>query len=71
MPGHRFRSDDLSLVAAESVAPGRLLPSAQITGSHPLALAKRHGGILATLDRRLSSVAVSDGEAALCLIDES
>lgn len=65
LPGHNFWPDEISLLAEENVDPGRLLTSAQVTDSYLLALARSKGGKLATLDRRLSTAAVSDGRAAL------
>ena len=69
LPGHRFWPDDLSLVGSDLVDPARILTSAQVTDTYLLALAKAHGGELATFDRRLSSAAVKDGKSALCIIE--
>ncbi len=68
LPGHRFWSDDISLMDSRYVDSRRLLVSGQITDSYLLALAVHHGGKLATLDERLSPEAVLLGDKALCLI---
>jgi toxin-antitoxin system PIN domain toxin len=68
LPGHHFWADDISLVDEGIVDATRLLTSAQVTDSYLLALATRHGGQLATFDRRLSVKAVKGGAAALHVI---
>jgi len=70
MEGHVFWPDDISLVGNEGVDYGNILTSGQVTDTYLLALAKSKGGLLATLDRRLSTEAVRDGLAALHLIEE-
>ena len=65
LPGHRFWPDDLSIVGSDEVEVSRILTSAQVTDTYLLALARTHGGKLATLDRRLSFAAVKGGKAAL------
>ena len=67
-PGHAFWADDLSLMADPRVDVSRLLVHHQMTDTHLLALAVRHGGRLASFDRRLVTDAVRGGKAALCLI---
>ena len=69
LPGHVFWSDDLSLTDPRWLRPDHLLNSGQVTDSYLLALAARNGGKLATLDRRLSTLAVTDGFASLKIID--
>lgn len=68
LPGHEFWPDDVSLVGSPDVDPAKILTSAQVTDTCLLALAKAHGGRLATFDRRLSTAAVADGKSALHLI---
>ncbi|KAA1178670.1 PIN domain-containing protein [Rhizobium tropici] len=68
LPGHRFWADDVSLLDNSLVDSTKLLTAGQITDTYLLALAKFHGGRLATLDRRLSAIAVKDGKAALHII---
>lgn len=65
LPGHVFWPDDVSLVGAGDVDLTKLMTSAQVTDTYLLALAKAHGGRLATFDRKLSTAAVKDGKAAL------
>ena len=66
--GHEFWADDVSLLDDPLVDTARLLESSQITDSYLLALASRHGGMLATFDRRLVTAAVADGERGLHVI---
>lgn len=68
LSGHSFWADDLSLVASQNIDVSRILTAAQVTDTYLLALAKAHGGQLATLDRRLSPTTVKDGKLALHLI---
>lgn len=66
--GHVFWPDDLSLMGSALVDPQRLSTSAQVTDTYLLALARSHGGQLATFDRRLTPAAVAGGQEALHLI---
>jgi toxin-antitoxin system PIN domain toxin len=68
LPGHAFWPDDVSLLEQRNVNPARLLDSPQITDSYLLALAREHGGQLATFDQRVVTAAVADGPRALHLI---
>ena len=68
LPGHTFWSDDLSIVDTESVDPARILVSAQVTDTYLLALARSKGGFLATFDRKMTTVAVTEGKSALHVI---
>ena len=68
LPGHIFWPDDISLVDAGKFDPTRLLISAQVTDSYLLALARAHGGQLATFDYRLIATAVKHGAKSLHLI---
>lgn len=67
-PGHRFWSDDISLLDDQLVERQRLTGPKRITDTYLLALACRHGGKLATLDRRLAADAVRGGQEALHVI---
>jgi toxin-antitoxin system PIN domain toxin len=62
---HEFWSDDISLLDRHEADTTRLLNSAQVTDSYLLALAKAHGGQLATFDRQLVCDAVLGGSLAL------
>jgi toxin-antitoxin system PIN domain toxin len=65
-PGHVFWPDDLSL-ADRQLFPH--LPSAQdLTDLYLLGLAVKHGGRLATFDRRLDATLVPGGPAAYHVI---
>lgn len=68
LPGHVFWPDDISLLDRQHLNPARLLESAQVTDSYLLALARAHGGQLATFDQRLVTDAVIDGRHSLHLI---
>jgi uncharacterized protein len=68
LPGHHFWGDDISLADAQRIDATRLLGHGQVTDTYLLALAKAHGGQLASLDRKLLVDAVMDGKKALQLI---
>jgi toxin-antitoxin system PIN domain toxin len=67
MGGHVFWSDDVSLLD-NPLVDTQAIVSDQITDTYLLALAVKHGGRLATFDRRLVTSAVRGGAAALHLI---
>jgi toxin-antitoxin system PIN domain toxin len=68
LPGHNFWPDDVSLVGSGDIDAAQVLTSAQVTDIYLLALAKAHGGHLASFDRKLSTAAVRGGRSALHLI---
>lgn len=68
LPGHEFWPDDLSLSDERHIRPTHLSDSAQVTDTYLLALARAHGGRLATFDRHLVTNAVVGGAQALSLI---
>ncbi len=68
LPGYAFWADDISLLVAQGVDTNRLLDFGQVTDSYLLALARAHGGKLASFDRRLVVDAIRDGAKALHLI---
>jgi hypothetical protein len=68
LPGHCFWPDDVSLAGAGGVVTAKILMSAQVTDTYLLALAKAHGGQLASFDRKLSVAAVTGGKSVLHLI---
>lgn len=61
-PGHVFWSDDVSIAQSDEFVLDRLVGHRQVTDAHLLALARRRGGRLATLDRSIASL-VPDGVA--------
>lgn len=69
LPGHTFWPDDLDLLNSRHILIDTLPQSKHLTDSYLLALAASHGGMLATLDRKLSCAAVNGGAAALHVID--
>jgi uncharacterized protein len=68
LAGHHFWADKISITDAQFVDGTRLSSHAQVTDTYLLALAKAHGGRLASMDRRLLTDAVVDGRKALELI---
>lgn len=68
LPGHHFWPDAISLADTEQVDTARLASHAQVTDTYLLALAKAHGGRLASLDARLDTRAVAGGERVLALL---
>lgn len=65
LPGYEFWPDDISLLDPNHVKADRILRPAQITDSYLLALARSQNGQLATFDKRLSTIAVEEGERSL------
>ena len=68
LKGHHFWPDDISLADARHPDATRLLSHAQVTDSYLLALARAHGGRLASLDRKLVVDGVPQGRATLALL---
>lgn len=68
LPHHIFFSDDISLVASKFVATEKIAGYRQVTDAHLLAIALRHGGRLATLDRAIAQLLPSGFKAdeAVC-----
>lgn len=58
---HSFVTEIVSLLDDPKVNRSQIFASKQVADTYLLALAVRHGAILATLDRRLSPIAVRDG----------
>ncbi len=68
LPGHHFWADTISLADGERIDASRLSSHTQVTDTYLLALARAHGGRLASLDRKLVVDAVVGGAKALELI---
>lgn len=68
MPGHHFWPDKISIADDSHIAVGLLSSHSRVTDSYLLALARAHGGRLATMDHRLAPDAVPNGAASLELI---
>ena len=66
---HIFWSDDLDLLNSDIVQIDRLPSSKHLTDTYLLALACSRSAPLATLDRKLSTAAVTGGSSALHVID--
>ena len=63
--GHVFWTDDISPVDPLWTPFARIAGYRQVTDAHLLALAVRHGGQLATFDRRLAELGAGDCRDAL------
>lgn len=68
MGRHRFWPDDISLLDSPLVDPREITSDAWITDSYLLALARTHGGRLATFDSRLRTHMVKGGAETLLVI---
>lgn len=66
MEGHHFWAEDISL--RDILHPQALITHSQVTDIFLLAIAVHKAGKLATLDRRISPVAITGGAEALELI---
>jgi toxin-antitoxin system PIN domain toxin len=63
--GHEFWPDDVSLLDRRWVRGESLLRSAQVTDSYLLALARAHGGALASFDAHIAADGVAGGATVL------
>jgi uncharacterized protein len=68
LPGHHFWSDRISIADAAHVHAARLASHSGVTDTYLLALARAHGGRLASMDHRLAVDAVPGGVESLELI---
>jgi predicted nucleic acid-binding protein len=68
LPEHQFWPDDFSILGDDRVDAAQLSTHRRVTDSYLLALAVKHGGKFATLDRRLSPDPVAGGRNALVVI---
>lgn len=66
LPGHRFLLDDIGLVFGEHFDPTRLRDHRHVTDAHLLAVARRYGAQLATLDAGIPAIA-GEGESMILL----
>lgn len=64
-PGHRWWPDDVDLVTSEVVRSAPVVGHRQVTDVHLVALAVRHGGRLATLDRSIADAVHPDHRSAI------
>lgn len=69
LTNHVFWPDDISLVTSNLVDRTASFSPKQLTDVYLLALAKAHGGKLATFDHRTATAPVTDGSEALYLIE--
>lgn len=72
LPGHAFWTDDVSIARSNAFPLDHLTGHRQVTDAHLLALATRHGGRLATLDRNIRALVPKDVEPdkVLLLVQE-
>jgi toxin-antitoxin system PIN domain toxin len=63
LTGHVFWQNDISIAASEFIDETKLHGHRQITDAHLLAVALRHGGRLATLDRGIAHLVPSSYSA--------
>lgn len=68
LPGCAFWPDSISLIDHPLADPALLSSHSRVTDSYLLALAHANGGRLATMDRKLATEAVVEGQSALELI---
>jgi hypothetical protein len=68
LAGHQFWADEISIADDALVAADRLSSHSRVTDSYLLALARSHGGRLASMDQRLAVDAVAGGAQALELV---
>lgn len=69
LSGHEFWPDDVSLVDTFTFRREGFLRSSDVTDSYLLGLAALHGGVLASLDRKMSTSAVHRGMQSISLIE--
>lgn len=68
LPGHQFWPDNISIVDDSHVGVALLSSHSRVTDTYLLALARAHGGRLASMDHRLAVDAVPNGAGSLQLI---
>jgi len=70
LPDHVFWQDDISFAASDFIDEKKLLGHRQITDAHLLAVALRHGGRIATLDRGITNLVPAPHSAreAVCVV---
>jgi uncharacterized protein len=68
LPGHHFWPDKISIADGAHVHAALVSNHSRVTDTYLLALARAHGGRLASMDQRLLADAVPEGGAALELI---
>lgn len=68
LPEHHFWADKISIADDAYVDMTRLSSHSRVTDTYLLALARAHGGRLASMDHRLAVDAVRDGAGSLELI---
>ncbi|MGO7037154.1 TA system VapC family ribonuclease toxin [Rhizobium acaciae] len=69
LTNHVFWPDDISLVTSDLIDRTASFSPKQLSDIYLLALAKAHGGKLATFDRRIATAPVTDGAETLYLIE--
>ena len=62
LEGHRFWKDGISIARAEASDVERIRGYRQVMDAHLIALASRHGGRLATFDRKIAGLLPRDAD---------
>ena len=68
LAGHCLWAEKISIADESCISAARLSSHARVTDVYLLALAKSHGGRLATMDHRMATDAIPDGQKVLELI---
>lgn len=68
LPGHRFLEDNVSILSATEFSRERLLGHNQVSDAHLLALAIRHGHLLATFDLGIRELIAEDRQKEWVLL---
>ena len=70
LPDHVFWEDDISIAASDFIDEKKLHGHRQITDAHVLAVALRHGGRIATLDRGIAHLvpAFHSAQDVVCVV---
>jgi len=68
LDGHRFWPDDVSIAQSKSIDVERIRGYRQVMGAHLIALARRHGGRLATFDRKIATLVPREADAGRYLL---
>jgi predicted nucleic acid-binding protein len=69
LPHHHFWADDISIADSEYVEMSKVFGFRQVTDAHLLALALRHAGLLATLDRNVRALVPGGFQADAVVVD--
>ena len=68
LDGHRFWSDDVSIAQSKTIDVDRIRGYRQVMDAHLIALARRHGGRLATFDRKIATLLPPEADPGTYLL---